>query len=274
MPYIYKPKGRALEYSPWALNIYTGCDHECTYCYNRHRFPIDDPRIREIDLLKLEEELKKPQIDGQVLFSFVGDPYCHAEMRAGMTRDVLRLFLKHEVPVAILTKGGMRAARDVELLAEMNAKGLVKIGATLSWLDDEKAREFEKNSAAPSERLAMLEFFHSRGFVTWVSVEPVIDPDEAINAITAALPYVDQFRIGKLNHDPEREAQIDWVKFLRRVVGLLEPMDKQRSIYIKKDLRLVASSVYLPPGWDDMTKGWIPRDVFKRKAWIESGGLI
>ena len=30
---IYIPKGKAKEYGDYAINIYTGCPHECYYCF-------------------------------------------------------------------------------------------------------------------------------------------------------------------------------------------------------------------------------------------------
>lgn len=32
---IYQPQGAAGEYAKWAINLYHGCSHGCTYCYNR-----------------------------------------------------------------------------------------------------------------------------------------------------------------------------------------------------------------------------------------------
>ena len=33
---IYEPSGKAAEYSNWACNLYNGCPHSCTYCFNDH----------------------------------------------------------------------------------------------------------------------------------------------------------------------------------------------------------------------------------------------
>jgi len=59
---IYKPSGRALEYSPDALacNIYTGCPHRCDYCFapnalrkNREEFHANvAPRKEIVDTVK------------------------------------------------------------------------------------------------------------------------------------------------------------------------------------------------------------------------------
>lgn len=253
--YIYKPKGRALEYSPLALNIYTGCDHGCTYCYNRFRFPIDDPRLRNIDMTALRNELIREEYDEQILLSFVGDPYCHAEMTQEATREVLITLLNYDMKVAILTKGGCRALRDIQLFKQHWTQ--IKVGATLSFLSDDVAVKYEPFGAPPSERIAMLKALHQNNIKTFVSVEPVIDTDEALCAIIKAIPWVDEFRIGKLNHDKEREALIDWVDFLERIVTILEPHTEDKIIYIKKDLREAAPNVPLPDGWHDMTRGWL-----------------
>lgn len=256
MTYIYKPKGRALEYSPLALNIYNSCDHGCTYCYNRHRRPTDHAIPRKLDLGKLDDEMEIHNYDEQILLSFIGDPYCHAEMQYKLTRDVLEVMQPYDPKVAILTKGGMRAIRDIDLFKQFGDR--IKVGATLTLLEDARAAEYEPNSAPPSERLAMLEMLYDEGIRTWASIEPVMDPDQALKVMEAALPFLNEIRVGKLNHDPKREKEIDWVDFGRRARDLLWPADSKTIVYFKIDLRdQLAGKVDLPSAWDDMSRGWL-----------------
>ena len=60
------------------------------------------------------------------------------------------------------------------------------------------------------------------GIYTWVSMEPVIIPDEALEVIRAAHSYVDFWKVGKLNHNKEVEQSVDWPKFREDAVSLLE----------------------------------------------------
>jgi len=75
---------------------------------------------------------------------------------------------------------------------------------------------------------------HRWGLKTWVSLEPVIDPAQAIGVVMATAEFVDCFKVGKLNHDRRRESQIDWREFLFQV--LRELTDCGASYRIKDEL--------------------------------------
>ena len=51
MHLIYEPTGAAREYSPLALNVYTGgCEHRCVYCYCRNgREWTARPKVRNLN---------------------------------------------------------------------------------------------------------------------------------------------------------------------------------------------------------------------------------
>lgn len=230
---IYEPKGRAREYSPFALNIYTDCDHNCKYCYIKNgRFykkrPIDE---RKDLILNLEKQLKRQKFNKQVLLCFSGDPYCHADVKIKATRKVLEILKAYNVPVAILTKGGERCLRDLDIFKKF---GKIKVGATLTFLSISKSKIWEPNAALPNERLQMLKVLHKNGIKTWVSFEPVIEPDETLSLIEEVSPYIDEIKVGMLNHLSLRNS-INWEKFGNEAIRLLRRLKKD--FYIKEDLR-------------------------------------
>lgn len=84
-------------------------------------------------------------------------------------------------------------------------------------------------------RLRILRKAHEMGIYTWVSMEPVIIPDEALQVIRKAHGYVDFWKVGKLNHNKAVEQSVDWPKFRDDATALLEHYGCK--YYIKEDLR-------------------------------------
>ena len=237
MKIIYVPKGKAREYSPLALNIYSGCDHGCYYCYVPRILRKSNANFLEVsqrkDLLKnVEKDCQQLEDKDQVLLCFTGDPYCHYNDEVKQTREVLKILLKYQIPVAVLTKGGNRCLQDIDIFQQFGNQ--IKIGATLTMFDEIKSKEIEPNAAVPTDRIETLKILHNKGIKTWVSIEPVIYPEQSLKLIELSLPYVDQFKIGKLNHYKDHENKIDWHKFLKSSVEILRNANKQ--FYIKQDL--------------------------------------
>ena len=63
--------------------------------------------------------------------------------------------------------------------------------------------KWEPHAATWTERIDALVEAHRLGIKTWVSIEPVINPDQslALISMTHALRCVDLYRIGTLNHE-------------------------------------------------------------------------
>lgn len=243
MSYIYTPRGRAREYSPLAINIYRGCDHRCPYCYVPSFLNMPEevsPRI-EMNKLRREVERKKDsgELDRQVLLCFTCDPYCGAENRYYATRDVLRLFEEYQVPTAILTKGGLRVNRDTDIFRQFDS---IKVGQTVTLLYPKDYMEWEPNAPSPVERLRSLRRLHNEGIRTFISMEPVIDPIQALKVIDKTHEYVDEYLVGKLNvhrKSPpdlkEIEQSVDWRTFTKDVVARLR--DYGKDFYLKESLQ-------------------------------------
>lgn len=257
MSLIYEPRGKAREYSPLALNLYSGgCDHECKYCYCASMQKAfgrqwgGDPAPRDLSGLA-KEALKANR---QILLSFVSDPYCLAEVKHCKTREALKVLLGASCSVAILTKGGSRCLRDLDLFAGW-PDGRVKVGATLTSFGAGLQQEWEPGAASPSERVDALRELHDAGIKTWASIEPVIDPVESLAVIKASLPYVDAYKVGRWNHDARSNA-IDWPAFGKSAVDMIRSAGKR--LYVKVDLQPHFSRGYLRPEECDMDSLSLP----------------
>lgn len=247
MSMIYEPAGKAREYSPLALNVYLGCSHKCEYCYanamarrngNADYFGVPSPRTRILD--KLPAELKSCQKQ-QVLLSFIGDAYCETTDNNALTRSALEQLFEAKMPVAILTKGGKRCLKDLDLFKQFGEH--IQIGATLTFDNDADSLKWESGAALFSERLEVLKILHDNGIRTFASFEPVIDPVQSLHLMEQSLDFVDVYKVGKLNNYRGLDKLVDWTDFLEKTVSLLR--ENKKSFYIKHDLRLAAPSVKL-----------------------------
>jgi DNA repair photolyase len=248
---IYQPKGRAFEYSPFALNLYTGCDHKCDYCYapasihktKEEYFCKPEPRKGLVEALETQCRIEHESINEQVLLSFVGDPYTPSADDNEITREALKVLLKYKIPTAILTKGGLRCLRDVDLFKQFG--DLIQVGQSITWGNHGNDVVPHESGASPiRDRIVALTALKGQGIRTFASFEPVFDPDESLKAMgeCAVLNCVDNYKIGKLNHHP-KENEISWDFFLMRALKIVRATGM--NVYIKKDLREACPSVYL-----------------------------
>jgi DNA repair photolyase/primase-polymerase (primpol)-like protein len=238
---IYRPGGSALEYAPFALNLHQGCSHNCEYCYarsltrkSREQWKSDcNILTKKATLANIEADLKGWQGERKpVHLTFMGDPYDLGRQENSYTRTVLELFKKYHHPFQILSKGGMKAARDFDLYFEG-----CRFGCTLTFNNDKDSLEWEPGAALPADRIAALKAAHAKGIQTWVSLEPVIAPTQTLALIEMTHEFVDHYGVGKWNHDARADS-IDWPKFRADGEELLKKFGKH--YMIKDDLKKAA----------------------------------
>lgn len=234
---IYEPQGRAREYSPLALNIKRGCSHSCLYCYVPQMFLkynksyVHSQVTANTDFLILEKSAKKLMgCNKQILLSFTGDPYCGVSPET--TSKSLEILLKYQHKVAILTKGGSRCLKDLEIFKKYGNS--IKVGATLTFDNVKDSYEWECNAAIPSDRIDTLRILKENGIRTWVSFEPVIFPNQTLNLLEIVSDFIDEVKVGKINNYKNLDKNIDWNSFIRDVVSICR--NKEVPFYIKKDL--------------------------------------
>jgi len=167
-----------------AVNPYRGCEHGCVYCYARptHAYLgyspgldfetklIFKPEVAEL----LEKELRKPGYTARTLaLGSNTDPYQPVERTLKLTRSVLEVLDRFNHPVSIVTKSAL-VLRDVDILASMAQRNLVRVHISITTLDARLARVMEPRAAAPARRLHTIAELTRAGVPAAVLAAPMI----------------------------------------------------------------------------------------------------
>lgn len=181
---------------PWFLddytfNPYSSCSFNCLYCYIRgskygtnleQSLSVKKNAIEVLDK-QLERRAKKHEY-GIIVLSSATDPYLQIEKKYELTRQALEVILKHRFPVHIITKSDL-IERDFDLLHQINKNAIlpeglqslkrgVIISFSFSTLQDEVGKIFEPGATAPSKRIATLKNTLGEGFLSGVSLMPLL----------------------------------------------------------------------------------------------------
>ncbi len=167
-----------------SINPYRGCEHGCSYCFARptHAYMGLSPGldfesrlfVKEGAAALLERELSAPGYQPKTIAIGTNtDPYQPIEKQYRVMRSVLDVLARANHPVGIVTKSAL-VTRDIDLLAPMAAKGLVKVALSVTTLDPVLARRMEPRAAHPEKRLDTIRQLAEAGIPATVMVAPVI----------------------------------------------------------------------------------------------------
>ena len=167
-----------------SINPYRGCEHGCVYCYARpsHSYLELSPgldfetklfaKTNAADLLRTE--LAKPGYAvSPISLGANTDCYQPAERKYGITRQIIEVLAACEHPLTIVTKSAL-VERDLDLLAPMARKNLVKVFVSIGTLDHALARKLEPRAASPKRRLDVLRALSATGVPCGVMVAALI----------------------------------------------------------------------------------------------------
>ena len=247
-----------------SINPYRGCEHGCVYCYARpthcflgHSAGLDfetklyaKPNAAQL----LEQELAHPRyVPKTIALGTNTDPYQPIERERRLTRSILEVLERTGHPVGIVTKSAL-VTRDIDILARMASRGLVKVALSVTTLDRRLARAMEPRASTAANRLEALRALSDAGIPAAVMVAPVIPSltDHEIEGILEVaceagcreagyvllrlpLELKDVFREWLAEHAPDRAG---------RVMHLLQSMHGGRDYTAEFGLRQKGSGPY------------------------------
>ncbi len=180
------------------LNPYRGCEHGCIYCFARptHAYlglsPGLDFETKLIARPDAPEVLARELRAGKYRVAPLAigtntDPYQPIERDRGIMRRCLEVLQAFNHPVAIVTKGAL-IERDLDILAGMAERGLVRVGVSVTSLDADLSRKMEPRAPSPKRRLQMIERLTGAGVPVRVMAAPLVPAlsDPELEAILTA----------------------------------------------------------------------------------------
>jgi DNA repair photolyase len=192
---------------PYVINPYTGCQHNCTYCYARfmkrftgHEEPwgqFVDVKVNAPELLRQQIKKKKK---GTVWVSGVCDPYQPLEGKYKLTRRCLEILAENDWPVAVQTRSPL-VLRDLDVLKKGKD---FEVGLSVTTADDEIRKLFEPYAPPIRERVRALDELHRADIRTYAMIAPMLPGAED-------LPEMLEGKIDRVLFDRMNYNHADWV---------------------------------------------------------------
>lgn len=243
-----------------SVNPYRGCEHGCVYCFARpsHAFLgmsagldfetrlIARPNIAEA----LRQELAKPSYRvAPIAIGTNTDPYQPVERDLKITRSVLLTLNEARHPVAIVTKGAL-IEQDIDILERMAAKGLVRVGISVTTLDPALSRKMEPRAPLPARRLEIIRRLTARGIPVRVMVSPIVPglTDPELEAILAAGKQAGASSSSWIMLRLPREVSEIWQEWLRETFP-------ERAEKVMNRLREMHGGKEYDPDWHHRMRG-------------------
>lgn len=207
------------EWSMATVNVCCGCSHSCLYCFarsNAQRFKRIEKGLedwRKMRVIRKDRAKERKQYDGVVMFPSTHDitpevlqPCAEALINLASAGNAILIVSKPHLSV-------------IDVLTRILKPWLQSIifRFTIGALDGDIVKHWEPFAPPPVERLACLQMAHSRGYVTSVSMEPMLDVKNIKRDIKLLAPWVNHsIWLGKMNkirqrvvvHEDDREGLV------------------------------------------------------------------
>lgn len=258
---LYTPKGAAMEYGRIGCNFYTGCPHECEYCYLKRGITgkalggtevllkkcfKDEADAAHILRNELDKHLEQCQRYG-IFLSFTTDPMIDE------TRELTSIAISEatvrDIPVWVLTKCSTFIYDECNFMAWMDAinpiyRDRIHFGFTLTGRDD-----MEPKANTNQDRIMAMRRMHLMKFSTFASIEPVIDWKSAERVVREAMTWCDHFKLGLRSGVKKDYYNIaESGAAIMRIVQAVESFGK--TIYLKESTRKLLQQLLQPGAYE------------------------
>ena len=159
------------------INPYNGCEHHCFFCY-AHAFPGYFARFRKSGEITVFEDFDKV-VEGQLnkihvascgYLSPVTDPFQPINKAYKLTERIMKVLVKRNLPVEVVTKGVISEEAIRLLAAQQDSFAQLSI----LTLDEEKRRWMMEGGASTDELVKTIERLSNKDIFTVCRVDPVL----------------------------------------------------------------------------------------------------
>lgn len=161
----------------FSLNPYTGCEHNCQYCYavfmrkftgHKEKWgEFVDVKINAIEILiRQTRKIKEAKIN----VGTACDPYQPVEKKYEITRRCLDVLSETENFVSILTKSDL-ILRDLDILKRIKN---IEIGFSIPIVDPNIQKIFETKASSSLNRFNAIKILNDNAIKTWIFVAPIL----------------------------------------------------------------------------------------------------
>lgn len=217
------------------FNPYTGCDHNCIYCYASSYIPqFHDCRPKKNLLSRLKREAAK--LTGEMVsISNSSDPYPRLERKQGLTRKCLEILAESHCRLQIVTKSDL-VTRDIDIIQNVPCT----VSVTVLTTDDSLSKKLEPGAPVSSKRFKTIETLVKAGIATTVRIDPVIP---FVNDYLAELvKAVAELGVLHVTSSTYKVKPDNWKRFM---AVFPDEAEKLKSSYFSEGER-IGRSTYLP----------------------------
>ncbi len=174
---------RSHHWKHW-IDLYTNCYYDCAYCVYRASGKMGRITSHPERIEALRRDLGAMPAKAIVYMGPKADIYQPLDRQLKLARRALEVFLEREVPLFIVTRSDL-ILRDIDLLGELAAKGLVEVSVTVA--SRHVLSKLEPHTPSAQVRFDLVRELRKHGIATSIHMSPILPHLDPIDDLTGLL---------------------------------------------------------------------------------------